>query len=507
MEIHLDGRRVEVRRGATLSEVLPDRDPRCSVAVIRPAPEKAERTPFIRIMTSRGEVIVETSDPRISFIEAPGIVGQLRVQWADRYVAAFGPFPTDIKPMRKTASYDRGDVILGCGGYDPSRSFLVFSKMRHAADHGAPEDGGVLGRVVSGRGIIDTWTPGDRIEGIERVVRWEDSTMSFTTTDGDLRLEDGMQLITHVAASAYGASEGKYDLSIAKSVEHFLLAVRDGLFAVDRSTSTCIRNCDLIQEEVEQELKRPRREGAIAIRSSGISVGCIYIYRADLPGSPVHTVVGQVTHGIELVKLAQEGETLSIRTTPEYLDLVGLTVREAKRIAESRGLRAVFDRGEEERLIVGQEPALTLHALASGQVMLETVSADRVLTLSLDDTRAPQTCRVFREMTGLRFRKIGRMPLFFRFEDVVLFKPELKSRLKVIPENVPEGEVPAFTIGITNQARKGVGTVGVRMTDNSEFGPTGEPFDGTNLFGRVLDPEKLRNFRERETVYLREERR
>jgi UPF0288 family protein (methanogenesis marker protein 3) len=46
--------------------------------------------------------------------------------------------------------------------------------------------------------------------------------------------------------------------------------------------------------------------------------------------------------------------------------------------------------------------------------------------------------------------------------------------------------------------------VGVRLSANREFGPTSEPFEGTNIIGRVLDTGKLKNFREREMVYIRE---
>jgi UPF0288 family protein (methanogenesis marker protein 3) len=49
--------------------------------------------------------------------------------------------------------------------------------------------------------------------------------------------------------------------------------------------------------------------------------------------------------------------------------------------------------------------------------------------------------------------------------------------------------------------------VGVRLSANREFGPTSEPFDGTNMIGRVIDTEKLKKVKEREKVYIREVRR
>jgi UPF0288 family protein (methanogenesis marker protein 3) len=49
--------------------------------------------------------------------------------------------------------------------------------------------------------------------------------------------------------------------------------------------------------------------------------------------------------------------------------------------------------------------------------------------------------------------------------------------------------------------------IGIRAGENREFGPTSEPFEGTNLLGTVLDTGKLTRFRERDTVYIREVRR
>lgn len=504
MEIHLDGRKVEVKEGSKLDDVLPNRDPKCSVAIIRPGEAKAEQTPFVRIVTSAGEVVVETTDPRFSVIESPDIQITMNVQWIDRYSVAFGPFRSTIEPARRGYSYDRGDVILGCGGYDAKRSYLVFSKIRHLADHGAPVDGGIIGRVVSGRGVIDRWSLGVTIEKFERVLSWQDRTRSFTTKDGNLVLENGMKLISYVSIVSEGYQPDDVDIRTAESVEHFLLGLKDNRFMVARATSTHIRDCRMIQSDVFNELKKPRREGTVTVRTAGPSKGCIYIYHNDVPSSTKHSIVGQVTQGIELVKLARVNEVLCLKITPEHCDIVGKTVRDGMIRANERGIKPTFDYLNDNRIIVNQEPRTTLEVLKQKSINLVTASRDKVITIRLDDEHAPLTCEVFREMTGLRFHSIGKLPVFFKFEDIILFKPEMKSTMKILPENTPDTDVPAYTIGITNDIRKGVGTIGVRMSDNSEFGPTAEPFEGTNILGVVLDSDKLRNVKEKDTVYIRE---
>src|SRR5690606_6648389 len=94
--------------------------------------------------------------------------------------------------------------------------------------------------------------------------------------------------------------------------------------------------------------------------------------------------------------------------------------------------------------------------------------------------------------------------LVFRFEDVSLFRPVIARDVGIIPENVPVGEVPAFTLAMTNDSRRGAGMVGVRTTASAEFGPTSEPLTGTNIIGKVIDAEKLDRMREGTTVYVRE---
>lgn len=45
---------------------------------------------------------------------------------------------------------------------------------------------------------------------------------------------------------------------------------------------------------------------------------------------------------------------------------------------------------------------------------------------------------------------------------------------EILPENTPEKKVLAGEIGITNQAAKRMGTIGVRLIDDDLFSPTGE---------------------------------
>ncbi|MDD4136670.1 MAG: methanogenesis marker 3 protein [Methanoregula sp.] len=506
--IHLDGKRMELGEGSRLSSILSNHPAGCAVGIIRPATQEQTKTASLAISTTAGEITIEMmAGQETGFLESPDITGRLVLHWSDRYAAAFGPFPSSVHPLRKPHVYERGDVILGCGGYEPQRSYLIFAKTRHSADHGADESGGILGKVVSGRGMLDRFTSGDLVKRIEPVVSWADTSRSFTTTDPDLVLEDGMQVVTRMEIVAQGYTPDRISTEAAGSVEHLLFALRPGTFTVGRAATTHILEPRLAgTDDIQKEHRHPRREGTVTVRNTGKSAGGIYIYRADVPSSPAHNVVGQVVHGIELAKLAKEHDILSVTVKPERIDLLGLPLAKAREIAKSSGVILTSDNEEGDRIIVSQEPATTLDVLNERLVTVTTAPTDRVIDIELDDATAPMSCDVFRRCTGLKEHDTGMMPVFFKFDDVVLFKPAIAPGTRIVPENQPVDEAAAAALAITNDSRKGAGLVGVRLSANKEFGPTSEPFDGTNLIGRVIDTQKLKKVKERETVYIREVR-
>jgi putative methanogenesis marker protein 3 len=504
MEILLDGKRLEVREGATLGSVLGPRDASLAVAVIRPRAAEAAETRTVQITTTKGEVVVELIRAEPVILSAKAGENPPGLHWADRYAAAFGPFPADLVPARVPHQYSRGDVLLGCGGYDPSRSYLIFSRMDHEADHGAAADGGIIGRVIAGRGVIDRWAEGDRIEKAERIIAWADRSTSFTTTDPALPLEDGMQVVTRIEALAQGYTPGSIDVKTAELLEHLHLVLAKGHLQVTRASSTHIRDETLPGPHIPEGEKGFRGEGTITLRTRGPAAGAAYIYRADVAANPAHAVIGHVVHGIELVRVAGTGDRLAIGIAPPRIDFIGLPAPEALRLAEERGLATSIDDGGEGRVVVDQEPGTTLEMLAAGRVKLATAPEGKVLAVRLLRAEAPLTCQIFREVTGLTRHALGRMRLFFRFEDISLFKAELREGMKILPEHTPVGEVPAWSLGMTNDARRGAGTVGVRAAAHGEFGPTAEPFEGSNIFGLLVDTGKVAGLREKDMVYVKE---
>lgn len=513
-EIRLDGERLEVPGGALLGDLIPGHPMECSVAVIRPADTTSAATRNIRVTTTAGEIVIEIIDDmppilqEIISADAPDTgthPEKLILKWADRQAASFGPFPTDIIPERTPHRYNRGDVILGCGGYDPAQSYLLFSKSSHIADHGAAPGGGIIGRIVSGMSVLEEWKQKDAIISMERIIQSADASNAFTTTMRDVVLEDGMSIITSVRARAAGYRNGNIDPTRAQSVEHLLLTYRGGRYTVSLDASTHVRDDRMRESEVFYEGEpHSRFEGTVTVRVNGRNRGSIFIYTDDIAGSPNHTVVGSVEHGIELARIAGHGETFLFHVEPPQFDIRGMALSDAKAAAESRGITLNTDDETGDRIVISQTPETTLEVLAGNEVSVTTIPATQVISVELFDDKAPLSCYIFRSVTGLRWHEIGEMPLIMQFEDVSLFQPRIKKGTNINKENTPEGTVPANMLAITNDSRKSAGLIGCRTTENSEFGPTSEPFEGTNIIGRVCEPEKMPALKEGSIVYIRE---
>jgi putative methanogenesis marker protein 3 len=261
----------------------------------------------------------------------------------------------------------------------------------------------------------------------------------------------------------------------------------------------------------------PRSPGTVMVRTHGKKIGSVYLYTGQLPKSLAHTCTGTILSGLELAMVAKEGDVFQIKTVPERFDIIGLTLKDAREKAEKRGIAFSFETvmvadssagvhafDESEYLVIEQKPTTTLEVLALGEVQAKVVPYTAVIDISLDDENAPKSTRIFREVTGLKYHSVGKMPLIFMYDDLYLFQIQIPKKMNVHPENLPVQSVLPGMLGLTNDSRKGVGYVGVRTLPNEEFGPTGEPFSGTNIFGQVLDMDKLSHLKDDDIVYIRE---
>lgn len=509
MNVFVDGESVALEDGATLKDALdaagvtPHRE--AIIGVVKGREEKAKKTNFYWLNTTKGKFRIDLLDTEIQedwhqFVDK---IANLEARWSDTGAVAFGPLPTTIKPTREEHEYDRWEVVLGTSGFEAEKSQLIFVRKRHSAAYGVPATNkGVFATVVGGKDVLDRLDKMDKILDAEPIVEWQDLTDNMGTRDLALPLTDGMEIYTKMTVeliedAPYGA-------------EFFLAAARDGTFRVDTVSSTYLTSDLLKGERIEFEHREPRVEGAVTVRTKGRGLGRIFVYKADRTSIPSHSVVGKVTSGMDLVKLAELGQNICVEVKPERVMLMGLSLDEAIKIGAERDIEVEVEGHEgKDAVVVGQDPITTMQILKQEKVKVKSIPAKRLVAIELYDDLAPKSLDYFRHVVGLKEKPVGPLPVYFVYENTILFKPVIKatSYKEILPENKPVDVVKAGEIGVTNQAARNAGLAGVKLVDDEKYGPSGEKFHSTNIVGRVLDLDKLKDVEEEETVYVLEVKR
>lgn len=508
MKVFVDGAEIHLDEGSTLKDALEAGDiaPQegAIIGIVKGREEEAKETNSYWLNTTKGKLRIELLDTGIqdAWHDAVGQISGLKARWSDGAAVAFGPVSTKIAPTRKEHEYDRWEVVLGASGFEADKAQVVFARKRHSAAYGTPaENRGVFASVVGGKDLLNRLEMGDLILDAEPIVEWAALSNKLATQDLSLSLIDGMEIYTKIEVDLTDdAPDG---------AEFFLAATRDGVFSVNGISSSYASSDVLLGERIEFENREPRSEGAVTIRTSGRGLGRIFIYKTDRTSIPGHSVVGTVTSGMDLVKLAEPGQKLAAKVRPERIMLMGLSLKEAEKIAEDRGIGFEIEgHTGDDAVVVEQVPVTTMQILKEGRVMVTLIPADRIVTIELYDDLAPKSLDYFRHVVGLKEKPVGPLPVYFVYENTVLFKPAISatSYKEILPENKPVEVVRAGEIGVTNQAAKNAGLVGVKLVDDPKYGPSGEKFLATNIVGRILDLEKLRDVKEEETVYVLEVR-
>lgn len=507
MRIVVDGVEIDLTPGSTLGTALDRAGSRPAegaiTGVVIGRGEKSRKTNSYWLNTTKGKIRIELLQTPLQDIwheNLTKIDGSL-IRWASPDAAAFGPFATKLAWSREAHEYNRWEIVLGAAGFEAEKTQLIFVRRRHTAVYGTPKDGGVVAHVVGGKNTLDRLDKGDKILGIDPIVEWEDLTEKLATQDMTTPLAEGMEIFTRLDVELIEDAP--------KGAEFFLALTRDGTFKVDSVSSSYISSDQLLGERIGFEHREPRLEGTVTIRTSGRGLGRIFVYKADRTSNPGHSVVGRVTAGMDMIKLAGRGQLVTVRVTPVRIMLMGWRLEQALQAMKERGI-SVSTEGYtgEDAVIIKQEPETTMEVIKEKNVRLTTIPANRLVAIELYYDLAPKSLDYFRHVTGLKERPVGPLPTYFVYENTLLFKPAIDavSYKEILPENKPTGPVPAGSIAISNQVARKIGLVGVKLVDDRRYGPSGEKFEATNIIGRVLEPEKLKGVKEGDVVYVLEVR-
>jgi len=502
IRIEVNGQQLEVNDGAVLNDALELSKafylPGTTTGILKAGTKKEEATSEYKILTTKGDFRIELAGEHDIWTRSRHDLINIKAHWDTANSIAFGPVETDIIPERVEKKFDRYDVFFGTGGYDAKNTYLMFSKDKHFSDYGSPKDA-VVGKIISGKDVLKGLKQGDTILKIEPVIKWETLLDKISTTDLSTKLEDGMRIFTYFKVDLVNeAPEG---------VEHFLALIRKKTFNVQTFSNSFISDDSLKGEGCPYEHWEARSEGAVAVRTDGLGNGRIYIYKGDRTSSAVHTVVGHVIEGIELIRIAQAGSKLAVISNPERVMILGMGFAQAEKMLEARGLKLEkHGYTGDDAIIVEQDPKTTIELIKEGMVAGLGMRSDKIIDVKFYDDLAPITLDFFRHSLRLKDLPLGPLPVFYTYENTYLFRAEKEAETykEINPENIPKKVVKAGEIAVTNQAAKRYGMIGVKLIDDPKYGPTGEKFECTNIIGKVIHPERLKGIKTGDIVYIRE---
>ncbi|BAW30902.1 MAG TPA: methanogenesis marker 3 protein [Methanothermobacter sp.] len=512
MLIKINGQEIELPEGSTVKDAIKaTKAPHIKGSVISVIKGKEEFEKHInkyKIKTTAGSIIIEIlEDEKITpLIKAwrknyKKFNGQ-RIRWTTPDEVAIGPIKTELEPTHKEFQYNKNEVILSLSGFSPESTHVIFSKDQHKAIYGAPpHNRGVFAKIIGGMRTLLLLTEDDHIKEVKPIIERRSIVKSAAVTDLNTILKDGNQVFTYVKV--------KPDKKSPESVEHFFSLLEDGKVKVDYESNSFIGFYAL--EGIKKGVERieQRKRGTVTLRNRGRGVGRVYIYREDRVSTPSHNYIGTVQKGMELVDIARKGDHITIKCEPGRIMTVNMTQKQAEEYLQEHHIKQIRDGLKDDKaIIVKQEPKYTMDILKEKKVKTFGIEKDKLIEIEMDE-KAPRSTWYFKKISGLVDSPIGSMKVHFAFPGmkVVMFEGDKTEAKGIVPENTPTKCVKAGEIGVTNMSRHHVGLIGVRLEDNDEFGPTGEPFNATNIIGKVTKGLKnIEKFKEGDTVYVREKK-
>lgn len=508
MLIRLNGRDIEVVEGTILGDAIKGEPylEGTQIALTRPASSMQKRTSEFEVSTPHGSFVIRIDDSEHGrrFRELVPQLASVNIRWKSSKVIAYGSFPTDLDISRDSHDYSRYDCFFTLGGFDNSSTYIMISRIDQSGVYGVAGNGGKFGKVTRGRFLLDSLNEGDPILGIRPVVLELSETDAFLTTDMSTVLEDGMSVDTYVAVDLDGRSP--------IGCEQFLVVVGDGRLNITDRTETYSANSQRMDVTLVPERSTVREAGDVTVRNSGSGTGRIYFYRERRQLSPSHSHVGKVTNGREIVRMAPRGSEATVRPNPSRIMSIGMTQAQAGEFLEAAG--AVQKRtglADDDAIVAEQEPELTMEIRPGSEVETFGIRPDKVVLWEADDDGSPTTSHYIRKMTGLDHKPIGTMKVHFTFEGMpmITFVGNPSEASVLLPEKsfADDGSFRG-QIAVTNMSRPNRGSIGIRLEDSEEFGPTGEEAYGTNVAGRIVSDLELlmKDIQDGDIVYLKESR-
>jgi putative methanogenesis marker protein 3 len=511
MLVKVNNEEIDLAEGSTIKDAIEKTNapytPGSIISLIKGTKEFEANINKYKLKTAKGNIIIEM----LSDSTADSLIEVWRdnyqnfkdksIRWTTSNEIATGPIITDLEPSTQEFKYKQGDVILSLSGFSNESTHLIIFKEDSTGVYGVPLiNQGIFAKVVGGKRTLNNLTNKDQILEVEKIIERKSFTDSASISNLNTVLKENNQIFTYVLLEANQNSP--------QSVEHLFSLIDGDKIKVNYESNSFIGFYKLQGLGKEKEFSKMRERGTVTLRNTGKGIGKVYIYREDRIQSPAHTIIGSIKKGMELIDIAKSGDFITIKSDPERIMTMDMTQKEAGEFLTSKKIEQIREGVvDDDALVVIQDPITTIDILKEKKVKTKGIIKDNLVLIDIYNEDAPRSTWYFKKITKLVEKPIGTLKIHFAVPDMKLFLFEGNSKESkgLIPENSPKDNVSTGAIGITNMSRKNIGLVGVRFEDSNEYGPTSEPFDGTNIIGKVTtDFEVLKNYKNGDIVYIKE---
>ena len=510
MLIKINGEEIDVADASTIQDVIDETNapytPGSVICLIKGKKELEKNISKYKIKTNQGSIIIQLDESE----EAKPLVDvwknqyedfiDLDIRWSTPTEVAIGPIVTDLEPTSDEFKYYEGDVVLSLSSFSNESTHLILLKENTTNVYSVPPyNKGIFARIIGGKKTLEKLTDDDRVIGIEPIIERSTTTDSASVSDLSTVLEEGNELYTYISF--------EIDEDSPVCVEHLFSLVKDGRIKVSYDSESFIGFYDLAGIDKPKEHTTLRNRGTITVRNTGVGVGKLFIYRENRVLTPNHTTVGKIIKGMEIIDIAKENDFITVKAEQQRLMLLNRTQSEATEMLSAAGIEHMIDGIiDDDAIVVEQIPKHTIDILKEGSVITKSVKKEDICTIKFVEN-APRSVRYFKFLSGLLENPVGQIKVHFAVPGmhIVIFEGDKKLAKGLIPENNPVEKVIRGQIGITNMASKSAGLIGIRFEDNSEFGPTAESFEATNIIGDITsDYDSLEKLKEGVVVYVTE---
>ena len=510
MLIKVNGEEIEVADASTIQDVIAETNapytPGSIICLIKGKKELEKNIGKYKIKTNKGSIIIQLDESE----EAKPLVEvwknqyeefvDLDIRWSTPTEVAIGPIVTDLEPTSDEYKYFEGDVVLSLSSFSNESTHLIMLKENTTNVYSVPpHNKGIFARVIGGKKTLDNLTDDDKVTGIEPILERSTTTDTASVSDLSTILEEGNELYTYISFEIDEASP--------ICVEHLFSLIKDGRIKVSYDSESFIGFYELAGIDKPKENTTQRTRGTITVRNNGVGVGKLFIYRENRVLTPNHTTVGRIVNGMEIIDIAKENDFITVKSEQQRLMLLNKTQKIASEMLSKAGIEHIIDGIiDDDAIIVEQNPKHTIDILKEGRVITKAVNKEDLCTIKFVDN-APRSVKYFKFLSGLLENPIGKIKVHFAVPGMhmVIFEGDKKLAKGLVPENNPVDKVIRGQFGITNMASKSAGLIGIRFEDNSEYGPTAESFEATNIIGDITsDYDYIEQLKEGVEVYVTE---